>query len=78
MTKTVEKLAREVKALPAEQLEEFLAWLVDFEAGRMDDWDREIARDCLPDGRLRDVVKRAEQDIAAGKTKPLDEVVDHN
>ena len=78
MTRTVEKIAGEVKALSAEQLEEFLAWLAEFESGRTDDWDRQIARDCQPGGRLQEAIKRAEQDIAAGRTKPLDEIIDHH
>lgn len=76
MTHTVEKLAGEVKALPKEQLEEFLDWLTEFESGRTDAWDGEIARDGKPGGRLQDVVRRAKEDIDAGRTKPLDEVID--
>ena len=76
MTQTVEKIAREVKSLPAEQLEEFLAWLADFESERMDGWDKAIARDTGAKGRLRGLIEKAEQDIAAGKTEPLDEILD--
>jgi hypothetical protein len=76
VTHVVEKLANEVRALPAEQLEEFLAWLADFEAGRMDAWDSKLARDSRPDGRLREVISRAEADIATGRTRPLDEIID--
>lgn len=35
-----------------------------------------MERDCLPGGRLQDVIDRARKDIAAGRTKPLDEVLD--
>ena len=78
MSSTVQKLADEVRALPSEQLEEFLAWLAEFESGRMDDWDKQLARDSAPDGRLQGLLKEAGQDIAAGRTKPLDEVIDHS
>ena len=78
MSSTVQKLADEVRALPSEQLDEFLAWLAEFESGRMDDWDKQLARDSAPDGRLQGLLKEAGQDIAAGSTKPLDEVIDHN
>ena len=76
MTKTVEKIVQEVKSLPAKQLEEFLAWFADFESQRMDDWDKAVARDCGPQGRLRGMVEKAERDIATGKTEPLDELLD--
>lgn len=65
-----------MKSLPAEQLDEFLAWLADFESQRMDDLDKAIARDCGPNGRLRGMIEKAERDIATGKTEPLDELLD--
>ncbi|HDQ99643.1 MAG TPA: hypothetical protein ENN51_05085 [candidate division WOR-3 bacterium] len=75
MTGTVEKLAREVESLPADQLDEFLGWLAEFESRRLDEWDAAIARDSGTGGRLRDALERAEQDIAAGRTEPLDELL---
>lgn len=75
MTALVEKLVDEVRALPRAQLDEFLAWLAEYELRQLDDWDREMERDCLPGGRLQDVIDRARKDIAAGRTKPLDEVL---
>ncbi|UCG42508.1 MAG: hypothetical protein JSU73_11665 [candidate division WOR-3 bacterium] len=77
MTRTVEKIADEVKALPEEQLEEFLAWLADFEAERLDSWETEVAADSRPGGRLQTLRDRARDDIAKGKTKPLDEFLDN-
>lgn len=77
MTRAVEKLADKVKALPEEQLEEFLAWLAEFEAERLDSWETEVAADSRPGGRLQPLIDRARDDIAKGKTKPLDEVLDH-
>ena len=77
MTRTVEKIAAEVSALPDAELDELLAWLADFESQRMDAWDGEIATDSLPGGRLQGLLDRAKEDIAAGRTKPLDEILDH-
>lgn len=77
MTRNVEKIANEVKALPEAELDELLGWLSDFEAERMDAWDKEIAADCGPGGRLQGLLDRAKEDIATGKTRPLDEVLDH-
>ncbi len=76
MTKTVEKIAAEIKSLPAEEYEEFLSWLADYEMEHPDRWDREIARDSQPGAALDAVLKRVEKDIAEGRVKPLDEVVD--
>jgi hypothetical protein len=76
MTATVEKIANEVRALPKKELDEFLSWLADFELGNPDRWDREIAEDSQPKGRLEGVLQRVRADIAAGRTKPLDEVID--
>jgi hypothetical protein len=77
MTRTVEKIVREVTALPEAELDELLGWLSDFETERMDAWDRELTADCRPGGRLQGLLDRVKDDIATGKTRPLDEVVDH-
>jgi hypothetical protein len=73
MTRTVEKIVGAVKSLPDEEFDELLGWLADFEVDRMDTWDREIAVDCRPGGRLQGLLDRVKEDIATGKTKPLDE-----
>lgn len=78
MTTKVEKIAEQVRALPEDEREEFLSWLADFEIERADEWDREIARDSQPGGRLERVLKRVRKDIAEGRTKPLDEVLDNS
>ena len=78
MTATVEKIADEVKALPEKELDEFLSWLADYELQNPDRWDREIERDSQPGGRLDAVLHRVREDIAAGRTKPLDEVIDNS
>jgi hypothetical protein len=77
MTVTVEKIADEVKALPERELDEFLSWLADYDLQHPDRWDREIERDSQSGGRLDAVLQRVRADIAAGRTKPLDEVFNH-
>ena len=78
MTVTVEKIADEVKALPAGELDEFLSWLADYELAHPDRWDREIECDSQPGGRLATVLARVRADIVTGRTKPLDEVINHS
>ncbi len=77
MTTRVQQIAEQVKALPVDEREEFLSWLAEFERGQSDAWDEKIASDFEPSGRLRPVLDRAHRDIAEGKTKPLDEVIDN-
>jgi hypothetical protein len=77
MTKSVEKIAAEVSALPEAELDELLAWLAEFESKHTDSWDQAIAADSKPGGRLQGLLGRAREDIAAGRTRPLDEIIDH-
>lgn len=78
MSARVKKIAEQVMALHREEREEFLAWLADFEAGQGDDWDKAISRDSQSGGRLETVLDRVRKDIAEGRTKPLDEVLDNS
>ena len=78
MTTAVERIADEVRSLPREQFDELLDWLSAYEVERHDVWDEEMARDSQPGGRLQDAIDRARKDIAAGRTKPLDEVLDNS
>ena len=78
MITKVEKIAEQVKALPDNEREEFLSWLADFEIEHSDDWDKEIARDSQPGARLERILGRVRKDIAAGRTKPLDKVLDNS
>ena len=66
-------IVEQVKALPVDEREEFLAWLTEFAVSHHDEWDVEIARDSEPGGRLDSVLQRVRKDIAEGRTKPLDE-----
>lgn len=78
MTARVKEIADQVMALPQHERDEFLSWLADFEADHIDDWDEEIARDSQSGGRLEAVLERVRKDIAEGRTKPLDEVLDNS
>jgi len=77
MTASVQKIAEQVKALTTKDLDEFLAWLGEYELGHPDEWDKEIERDSKPGGRLEAVLKRVRKDIAEGRTRPLDEVINN-
>ncbi|HNS21784.1 MAG TPA: hypothetical protein PKH24_14870 [Sedimentisphaerales bacterium] len=78
MKADVQKIADQVKALPEQELEEFLSWLVEYDRGHSDEWDKEIERDSHEDGALDPILKRVRADIASGRTKPLDEVIDNS
>jgi hypothetical protein len=78
MTANVQKIVEQVKALPEEERDEFLAWLAEYELRQADEWDEQIARDSQPGGRLDRVLQRVREDIAAGRTKPLDEILDNS
>lgn len=77
MTATVEKIAAQIKALPEREFEEFLSWLADYEVEQADEWDRELERDSKAGERLDSVLARVRSDIAAGRTKALDEIIDN-
>lgn len=77
MTQIVEKIAKEIQALRDEELDEFLAWLAGYSIEREEQaWDAKIERDAQPGGQLDKLVQRARADIAAGRTKALDEFLD--
>ena len=71
---TVAEVIDAVRHFTDEEKDEFLAGLRDvaFE----DTWDRKIEADAKA-GRLDSLWDEAKQDIAAGKTKPLNELLDN-
>lgn len=73
MTTRVEQIAEQVRRLPSDEREQLLSWLTEFELGQSDAWDEEIARDSAPGGRMQHVLDRVRQDIAQGRTRPLDQ-----
>lgn len=78
MTAAVERIVEDVQRLERHELDELLAWLADYELAEMDEWDREIERDSRPGGRLQKLLDRVRQDVAEGRTRPLDEVLDNS
>ncbi len=64
----VKDLSEEDKGVFLERLAE-----IDFD----DAWDRKIEAD-VKGGRLDHLIARAEADIASGRMKPLDEVLDNS
>ena len=78
MTETVGRIVDQVKQLRQDEYEELLDWLAERQASEMDAWDKELERDSRPGGRLQAVMNRVRKDIAAGRTKPLDEVLDNS
>jgi hypothetical protein len=69
---SVTEIIEAVKSLGVEEKAEFLTRLseVDFD----DVWDRQIEADAQG-GRLNHLWQQALEDIKAGRTKPLDEVL---
>jgi hypothetical protein len=69
---TVTEIIEAVKVLGVQEKEEFLRRLseVDFD----DAWDRQMEADAQA-GRLDSLWQQAVEEIKAGKTKPVDEVL---
>lgn len=78
MTSKVQRIAEQVEALRRSEMDEFLSWLADYELKHADDWDRQIEQDSRPGGRLDSLLKKVQEDIAEGRTKPLDEILDNS
>jgi hypothetical protein len=78
MRASVKKITEQIKALPEGESDEFLSWLEEYEMGHADEWDKEIERDSQDGEPLSSVLNRVRTDIASGKTKPLDEVLDNS
>ncbi len=64
---TVEDLQREVTNLPPDDVARLAAWIAEYQAQL---WDEQIEAD-LKAGRLDAIIGEAEEDIAAGRSKPL-------
>lgn len=62
-----------IKQLPEVEVRQLFDWLEDY---LEDAWDEQIKAD-VKSGRLDQLIKRAEVDIAAKYIKPIDEVL-HN
>ena len=70
---TVAKIRAEIEKLTHGEQRELAKWFAEMQA---DAWDAQIEED-IHAGRLEHLIVQAETDIAAGRTKPLDEILDH-
>jgi len=70
---TIAEIQTEITRLSQPERRELADWLAEIEA---DAWDAQIEED-IKAGRLDHLIAQAEADITAGKTKPLDEVLDN-
>ena len=70
---TVAKIQAEIEKLTHGEQRELAQWFAEMQA---DAWDAQIEED-IQAGRLDHLIVQAEADIAAGRTKPLDEILDN-
>jgi hypothetical protein len=63
---TISDLERAVRDLSREELSEFRAWFLEFDA---DAWDRQLSQD-VEAGRLDALADEALADLRAGRTSP--------
>ncbi len=70
---TIAEIQLAIAKLSEAEQRELARWLAEM---RADAWDAEIEED-VNAGRLDPLIARAEADIAAGRTKSLDEVLDN-
>lgn len=69
---TVQEIVTAAEKLPRKQ---FFTLVERLRARHADEWDRQIEEDAKA-GRLDFLFEEAKQDIAEGKTRPLDEILD--
>jgi hypothetical protein len=68
---SAQEIIEQIKALPASERAQVVKYVVENDE---DAWDAQIEDD-VKAGRLNELVAQAEADIAAGRVKPLDEVL---
>lgn len=71
---TVTEIQDAITKLPEQEQRQLSRWLADMFA---DAWDAQIEDD-IKAGRLDHLIAQAENDIAARRTRSLDEVLDNN
>ena len=71
---TVAEIEDALRALPIDQARSVADWLQEY---LEDQWDRQIARDA-GSGKLDKLAAKALEHHKAGRTKPLDEVIDNS
>ena len=70
---TVAEIERALRALPVKEARTVSTWLQDYLDAQ---WDRQIEQDAAA-GKLDKVAEQAQAHYRAGRTKPLDEIIDH-
>lgn len=70
---SVAEIRAQIEKLSNAEQRELARWFAEIQA---DAWDAQIEED-IQSGRLDHLIAQAEADIAAGRTKPLDEVLDN-
>ena len=70
---SVARIQAEIEKLTHAEQRELAQWFAEMQA---DAWDAQIEAD-IQAGRLDHLIAQADEDIAAGRTKPLDEVLDN-
>lgn len=63
----LEQIESQISSLSTEELAQFREWFAEFDAHS---WDRQIERD-LAAGNLDKFIAEAEEDLKAGRTRPL-------
>lgn len=69
--RSVAEIQAEIEKLSRAEQRKLAQWFAEIQA---DAWDAQIEED-VNSGRLDHLIAQAESDIAAGRTKPLDEVL---
>jgi hypothetical protein len=67
---TVEEIEAAIAKLPKEDFDRLSAWIIQ---KYQTDWDRQIEEDS-ESGALDSLIREISNDIAQGRTRPLDEV----
>lgn len=67
------EIQAEIEKLPRAEQRKLAQWFAEVQA---DAWDAQIEDD-IRAGRLDHLIAEADADIAAGRTKPLDEILDN-
>ena len=70
----VENILQQVNGLSPDEQKEFWDRLMAEESARLDEWERQIARDSKS-GKLDHLLAELDEDIAAGRVQPLHEVI---
>ena len=68
---TVDEIEAAISNLPPQDFARVRDWLLERDSER---WDKQIAEDAAA-GKLDFLIQEFEADIAAGRTKPLNEVI---